>query len=180
MLFFGASKSPAVRAGLPGTRNRVLRSYLLKPGIKPEVKETAYKNALDRLPTDPELAIDILAGNFPFESKIKIIEALFGSNDFRRLTATFEDIDRQPQPPRFFSLLAKRPERVAESVAVCWRQAIAEPGPEGALVDKTSKPAGKNLIAVVKSSYRSEIATFTHQVVGYEVGKARNLFRLFD
>jgi len=84
-------------------------------------RKPALQNALARIPDNTALAIDILIGkDISLADRIKALSQLVASKDFNIL-GTRHYVDAFPQPPRFFTALAKQPVMAVSRVYSFWR-----------------------------------------------------------
>ncbi len=101
----------------------------------PATRETALTNALGREKLSPALAIAIVAGDFPAESKAAVVRNVSAHLDLTRVLPEAGEMAPVPLAhchylvPKFFRLLAAQPDEVVRSVHDLWSASHEAPPP---------------------------------------------------
>ena len=151
----------------------------------PATRKSAFSDALNKVAGDPLLAIDILScGVFSLDNKVKVLNKIVTSDDFGRTAGTFNNVESLPQPPRFFSVLALRPNEIVNGVSSFWQYFDRTAG--GIIVASTVSPnsharmevpANRKLAVLVTFGYKTRTEPLTHiipnshEIDGYKIGR---------
>jgi hypothetical protein len=150
-----------------------------------ETRKTALPQALDRVAGNPSLAINILScGVFSLANKVEVLNRLVASPEFTRTAGPFNGVSFLPQPPRFFSALARQSETTVNNVFRFWHHFDTVAG--GGLVVSAApikhyasikRPSGQKLDAIVTFEFaagtdpRARSLPNSHEIDGYQIGE---------